>query len=152
MIGMLYTVIPDVDSIGYGLGVPYEAFLGHRGFTHSIVFAALLALAAVPFAPSGKWPLFWYLFLCAASHGVLDAFTDGGLGVAFFSPFSDQRFFFPWRPIAVSPIGVTGFFNHRTWLVLRSELLWVVAPSVALLLLGTLMRGVLWRGRESGAG
>jgi inner membrane protein len=83
---------------------------------------------------------------------VLDAFTDGGLGVAFFSPFSDQRFFFPWRPIAVSPIGVTGFFNHRTWLVLRSELLWVVAPSVALLLLGTLMRGVLWRGRESGAG
>ena len=38
-----------------------------------------------------------YLFLSTASHGVLDALTDGGLGVAFFSPFDQTRYFFPFR-------------------------------------------------------
>lgn len=33
--------------------------------------------------------------------------TDGGLGVAFFSPFDNKRYFLPWRPIRVSPISVT---------------------------------------------
>jgi inner membrane protein len=44
-----------------------------------------------------------------ASHGILDAMTDGGLGVAFFSPFDDTRCFFPFRPIKVSPIGLSFF-------------------------------------------
>jgi hypothetical protein len=30
-----------------------------------------------------------------ASHGMLDAMTDGGLGVAFFAPFDNARYFFP---------------------------------------------------------
>jgi len=152
IVGMLYTVIPDLDVIGFSFGIQYGAFLGHRGFTHSILFAALLALAALPFAPSGRRTLFAYLFLCAVSHGVLDAFTDGGLGVAFLSPFDDRRFFFPWRPIAVSPIGVASFLEDGPWRVLGGELLWVVAPSAALFLLG---RGwARWNrsGRSTGAG
>src|SRR5215831_7502105 len=51
----------------------------------------------------GRFALFAYLFLATASHGVLDAMTNGGLGVAFFSPFDTTRYFLPWRPIRVSP-------------------------------------------------
>jgi inner membrane protein len=53
---------------------------------------------------SGRW--FFYViffFLLTASHGILDAFTNGGLVIALFSPFSNERYFFPWTPIEVSP-------------------------------------------------
>jgi len=56
-----------------------------------------------------------------ASHPLLDALTDGGLGVALLWPFSAERFFFPWRPIPVSPIGV-GFFSLRGIRVALAEL------------------------------
>jgi len=67
------------------------------------------------------------LFVSTASHGLLDACTDGGLGVAFFSPFDTTRYFFAFRPIAVSPIGVR-FFSERGISVLWSELVWVWIP------------------------
>jgi len=67
-----------------------------------------------------------------ASHGLLDALTDGGLGVAFLAPFSGERFFFPWQPIEVSPIGLRRFLSGRGLEVLRSELLWVWLPSILL--------------------
>lgn len=40
-----------------------------------------------------------------ASHGLLDAMTDGGLGIALFWPFTPERYFAPWRPLPVAPIG-----------------------------------------------
>ncbi|NII73881.1 hypothetical protein FHW84_002454 [Dyella sp. SG562] len=42
-------------------------------------------------------------------------------------PFASERFFFPWRPIAVSPIGAR-FFSARGLSVLASELRWVWLP------------------------
>ena len=66
---------------------------------------------------------------CTISHGVLDALTTGGLGVAFFSPFDNLRYFFPWRPIKVSPIGVGRFFGERGIRVILSELIWIGIPS-----------------------
>jgi inner membrane protein len=70
-----------------------------------------------------------YLFLATASHGILDAFTDGGLGVAFFSPFDSTRYFFPFRPIEVSPIGAR-FFSERGLSVFYNELAWVWLPCI----------------------
>jgi len=55
----------------------------------------------------------------------LDAMTDGGLGVAFFAPFDNHRYFLPWTPIRVSPTGVGRFFTDRGLVVLQSELLWI---------------------------
>ena len=75
---------------------------------------------------------FLLIFLSAASHGLLDAMTTGGLGVAFFSPFSNERYFLPWRVILVSPIGVSAFFSGRGLRVLQSELLWIWIPCAAL--------------------
>lgn len=110
-------------------------FWGHRGLSHSFAFAAVLAALAMPLARSkGEpgWGRLWtYLFLATASHGVLDALTDGGLGIAFFAPCDETRYFFPFRPIKVSPIGA-GFFSLRGLVVIASELLWVWLPSLAL--------------------
>jgi inner membrane protein len=142
LLGALCTAIPDLDTIGFRFGIPYGHPLGHRGLTHSIAFALVLAgvLAAVwqhtASMPAFPLALFAYLFLSCVSHGVLDAFTNGGLGVAFFAPFSNQRYFFPWHPITVAPLSVARFFNGRAWPVLASELQWVVAPSALLGLLG----------------
>ncbi|MGH7489464.1 MAG: metal-dependent hydrolase, partial [bacterium] len=55
--------------------------------------------------------------------------TDGGLGVAFFSPIDTARYFFPWHPIKVSPISVGRFFSGRGLSVLRSEMIWVWVPA-----------------------
>lgn len=44
-------------------------------------------------------------FLVLASHGLLDMLTDGGMGIAVFWPWSDERHFFAWHPLPVAPIG-----------------------------------------------
>jgi inner membrane protein len=110
--------------------------LGHRGFTHSLPFALIVAvLVTVAAFPAVRrfskqwWALAGYFFLVTASH----AMTDGGYGVAFFSPFSNARLFLPWRPLEVAPIGVRGFFSLWGWDVLLSELLRIWLPLMLLL-------------------
>jgi inner membrane protein len=140
------SVIPDLDVIGFRFGISYSDFWGHRGFTHSLAFAALLAIGvlAVGFrrgAPGiGRFPLAAYLFLATASHGVLDAMTNGGLGVAFFSPFDNSRYFLPWRPIRVSPIAPGRFFSLRGYLILQNEFLWIWLPAGIFAILMLLLR------------
>jgi inner membrane protein len=143
-LGVCGALAPDLDVVAFALGVPYAHPLGHRGLWHSIPFAAVaaacLAALAVPRAPAAlsRARAALYLFLAIASHGLLDAATDGGLGVALLAPFDDTRMFFPFRPIAVSPLDASAFFSARGLAVLESELLWVWLPSAALGLL-------LWR-------
>jgi inner membrane protein len=129
--GAIATILPDLDVIAFAFGIPYGHLFGHRGFTHSIVFALIISvlLTFTLRLDEHRRAAFFFLFLCAMSHGVLDAMTDGGLGVAFFAPFHNARYFFPWRPIRVSPIG-TGFFSARAFATLRSEALWVWLPCV----------------------
>lgn len=135
-LGALCSVVPDLDVIGFYLGIEYGAMWGHRGLTHSLVFAAMLAgsLVAVwyrskPAAVMTR--LFLYFFLCTASHGVLDAITNGGLGVAFFSPFDTTRYFFSARPVLVSPVEMSKFFSVRGAKVLVSEAAWIWLPTCA---------------------
>jgi len=140
------SVLPDVDSVGFALGVPYGHPFGHRGFTHSLVFALLVALAGVPFSSrfgASRLAVFGVIFASAASHRALDAMTNGGLGVAFFSPFSNERYFLPWRNILVSPIGVGSFLSGRGLRVLVSELVWIWTPGAFLAALGVLFRKLL---------
>ena len=132
--------LPDVDSVGYRLGVPYDSLWGHRGLTHSLLAAAivaamgtLLAQLARPNRRPAAARLALLLFLATASHGLLDALTTGGLGVAFFSPWHLERYFFPFRPIQVSPISIRAFFSGRGLRVLASEALWVGLPCLLLL-------------------
>jgi len=121
---VLYSILPDVDVIGFQFGIQYGDLWGHRGMTHSLLFAAVLAASlalGMEQNAAARWKLASLLFVIAASHGVLDAMTNGGLGVAFFSPFNQERYFFPWRPLRVSPIGTGVFFSSRGAQVLWSE-------------------------------
>ena len=133
--GAVCAAVPDIDVIGFRFGIHYGDLLGHRGLTHSLTFAAVLAAVVVALVSrdgtSGlnRGALWLYLFIATASHGCLDAMTDGGLGVAFFSPFSNARYFFPVRPIPVSPIGLRTFVSGDGLAVLTSEVRWVWLPS-----------------------
>lgn len=117
LVGAACSVLPDADVLGFRWGISYEHLLGHRGLTHSLAFAAALSAVLIPLVFHGPlWAphrhrLFWYLFCCTASHGVLDAMTNGGLGVAFLAPFDSTRYFLPVRPIEVSPLSVEAFFT-----------------------------------------
>ncbi len=135
---LLCPVIPDLDVIAFAFGIPYGDFWGHRGFSHSLVFAFILSVIIVALFLRnhnlvGKQKIFLmlYFFVLTASHGIFDALTNGGLGVAFFSPFDDVRYFFPFTPIQVSPIG-PGFFSARGLRVLFSEMVWIWLPAVFL--------------------
>ena len=140
VLGAFCSVLPDLDVIGFLSGIEYGDLWGHRGMTHSVLFAALLAGIVVAVWYRARpavtlTGLFLYFFLCTASHGVLDAMTDGGLGVAFFSPFDTTRYFFPVRPVLVSPIGISEFFNAYGVQVLVSEAAWIWLPSLTVFVL-----------------
>lgn len=136
LLGMTCSIVPDLDVIGFYFGIQYGDLWGHRGMTHSLLFAGLLSTALVTMwhrrkARGTQAGIFVYLFSCTASHGVLDALTDGGLGVAFFSPFDTSRYFFAARPVAVSPIGISAFFSEDAFDVLASEVTWIWLPTIA---------------------
>jgi inner membrane protein len=155
-LGALCAALPDADVVGFGLGIRYEDPLGHRGLSHSLAFAAALATLALPAVyrrgndGPGPGKLWGYLFLATASHGLLDAMTDGGLGIALLAPFDDTRYFFPFRPIEVSPIGISRFFSRRGLAVVGSELLWVWLPAAVVAWMGVSFRETASRRSASG--
>jgi len=137
---ILLPILPDADALLLRW-IPYEHPFGHRGFTHSLLFAALVGMVTAALAVRGKWsPGHSFLKLAiffasiTASHGLFDAMTTGGSGVAFFAPFDNTRYFLPWRPIPVSPMSAAGLMTPRGWRVIRWEfaLFWLFAIAAAL--------------------
>jgi inner membrane protein len=146
-------VVPDVDGIAFHLGLTYDDVLGHRGLAHSLVFAAAASLVATFWlvrdrtgdraagaraAGTGRrasrrdWWAVWALaFVTCASHGLLDAMTDGGGGIGFFMPFVDTRYYLPWRPITISPVTLDGFLGPDGGAALASEARLIWAPLLA---------------------
>ncbi|WP_223638754.1 metal-dependent hydrolase [Corallococcus sp. EGB] len=130
----LLALLPDADVVAFALRIPYAATWGHRGASHSLVFAAAVALAVAALArwKGGSARRWGFLALAAlASHGILDTLTDGGLGAALFWPFSPARIFAPVRPLPVAPIGA-GMLSARGLYVSGVEFLvflpaWVYA-------------------------
>ena len=136
-------LLPDADVVAFRLGIPYAAPWGHRGASHSLVFAALLALgvALAVRATGGRGARAGlFAFLALGSHGLLDTLTDGGLGAALLWPFSDVRLFSPLRPLPVAPIA-RGMLSTRGAYVLAVEAL-LFLPAFAY---------ALWPRRERGA-
>ena len=145
--GMAASVVPDLDVLAFRFGVPYADDLGHRGFSHSLLFAAFVALVVACLARalgSTFSRAFVFVLVATASHGVLDACTNGGLGVAFFWPWSGKRYFFPIRMIEVSPLGIRRFLSEGGASVLLSELIWVWIPC-------TLLAGLVRLARDPAA-
>ena len=114
--GAVASIVPDLDVVAFRLGIPYAHDLGHRGLSHSIFFALFMGLIALLLAKNlhaSRRVAFAFTALAAASHGLLDMCTNGGLGVAYFWPFSSERLFLPLHPIKVSPIGLHDFLTTR---------------------------------------
>jgi len=143
----LAAAVPDLDVLAFRLGIPYGHPLGHRGFSHSLLAAALLGGVVALMATRNRllarrhaWSLLGVGFLAVASHGLLDAATDAGRGIGFFIPFSNERLFWPWRPIATASVNPARFFSARGMAVLWSEIRWVWFPLAALSIVGWLAR------------
>jgi len=140
--GIIFAMLPDADVIGFGFGIEYGDIWGHRGATHSILFAAIAALVATAIIqPDRYFVIAAFLFVSMASHGLLDMFTNGGLGAALFWPFYETRYFAPVTPIAVSPIGIGNFMSGRGLAVLKSEFIWIWLPLI-------LFTGAIWISRR----
>ena len=148
ILSVICTILPDLDVIAFSFGIPYGHFFGHRGFFHSPFFALccsfilLCAFMREIKLFSRQWWKYWgYFSVLMASHGILDAFTNGGLGIALLSPFSNTRYFSPWTPIEVSAIGgISVLLTQRGMMVLLSEALLITLPLSVILLLSIIIR------------
>ncbi|MEP2100931.1 MAG: metal-dependent hydrolase [Parasphingorhabdus sp.] len=144
--GIVFAMLPDADVIGFGFGIDYADSWGHRGASHSLLFAAIAALLAVALIrPQRYVTAGLFLFAAMASHGLLDTLTNGGLGAALFWPWDETRHFAPATPIAVSPIGISDFMSMRGMKVLQSEAMWIWTPLI--LLVGMILGLKQWRMR-----
>jgi len=151
------SAVPDIDVGLMHYGVEYGDMWGHRGMTHSLLFAVVLGFVVttwlfrdwVKLGSRRWWALCAYFSLVAASHGVLDAFTNGGLGIAFFAPFDTTRYFMPWTPIEVSAIGVAGFFKYGGLHTLISEVLWIWLPATTTCIAVVALRTITGGGSAS---
>jgi len=134
--GAACAALPDLDVLLMRhAGVAYGEPWGHRGLTHSLLFAAALG-ATVAFlgfrrTPPGVRRAALALGLAAATQGLLDAMTTGGLGVAFFAPFDATRYFLPWRPIPVAPLSARAMLDARGLAILGWEAVFLVLPTLA---------------------
>ena len=96
------SILPDADFIAFSLGIPYPHPFGHRGMTHSLLFAVLIGLVVALGLRLRRRPVLLdavLVTLVVASHGLLDAMTTGGLGVEFPLPLALMTTW--WRPIAL---------------------------------------------------
>jgi inner membrane protein len=150
-LGIACAIAPDIDVIAIPFGARSGDLFGHRGFTHSLLFAAVLASAGLAGAVRACPPVthrgvvWFYLFLAAASHGLLDALTSrDGLGIPFFWPFDATRYFFPFTPVAMSPLG-SHFFSERGLSVLLNEICWIWIPALLFVVVAVALRRTVGR-------
>jgi inner membrane protein len=118
--------LPDIDVLASPL-------IAHRGITHSLLFAFIVAALAtvLVFRGHGRWT-FVVLSVALLSHSVLDAFSSYSVGLAFFAPFSDERYRFGWTPLG-DPAG-------RLSYQLLQEALVVLLPALLAIGLGLRIR------------
>lgn len=148
--GLVVSILPDIDVLAFKFGIPYSDPMGHRGMTHSISFALFVSLCATAMhkklqAAAGR--VFIFSFTAIGSHGLLDAMTNGGLGIALFWPFTNNRYFLPFQVVEVSPMSPSTFIQGEAWHVLVSEIVWIWLP----LFLATLVF-MLWRKKYAKTG
>lgn len=78
---ILLPILPDADAL-LTPWIPYRNPFGHRGITHSLLFAALVGIGVAYLAVRQKWSpdhsflrLAIFFAMITASHGLFDAMT-----------------------------------------------------------------------------
>jgi inner membrane protein len=137
----LLPIVPDLDVFSI---YAYGNLLGHRGITHSLLFALLLSVivtaATFRWFRVRWWTLAILFFAIIASHDLLDAMTRGGENIPFFWPFGGR--YGNWGPLPVSDISLD-LPDPRHSRAIRAELLWVWLPMAVVVGLTMLYRR--WR-------
>jgi len=115
------SIMPDIDILAFRFDIAYSDLWGHRGMTHSLLFAFIWSIFLwfiilrssdyrhQRFISKTSITAITILFLSTSSHGILDAMTNGGLGVAFFSPFDTTPTFYPGNPYKFHRLGWVHF-------------------------------------------
>lgn len=107
---LVFTALATFQDLDIFLPHRWGAGWVHRGALHSPV----VALVAAAIGALLLWDLgdrrrtFLLALLTAASHGLLDTLTRGGLGVMLLWPFTLARFESPWELLPPSPFS----FRH----------------------------------------
>jgi inner membrane protein len=127
VLAALLPMVPDLDAFSLA---PSNSPWGHRGLTHSLLFALWLGALAASLTfrylrTSFAW-LTAVFFAITASHGLLDALTRGGEAIPFFWP-STARYG-SWGPMPLPDIALE-LPDPRRSRALRSEMLWVWLPT-----------------------
>jgi len=141
VLGTFCALAPDLDWFTAFLRIHPGNFLAHRGITHSLLGAVLLAALVflLGFRSRQRSPrIAAYLLLATLSHGLLDACTSGRVGVAFFYPFSTSRWGCYWQPFQDAPLPFWSGLQLPFLGALLGELIWIGVPGL-LLVMGTRM-------------
>ncbi|MEH5013193.1 metal-dependent hydrolase [Phytobacter diazotrophicus] len=145
LVGVALAMLPDADVLAFKFGVAYGNVFGHRGFTHSLLFAFVVPILVTwlgrRWFKASLMRCWAFLTVSLLSHSLLDSITTGGKGVGWLWPWSDERFFAPWQVIKVAPFALSRYMTPYGHQVIISELLWVWVP-------GLILMGVLWHWRS----
>ncbi|MES1165303.1 MAG: metal-dependent hydrolase, partial [Verrucomicrobiota bacterium] len=101
--------LPDLDVLLVALGAADGGAIGHRGASHSLGMALLIALVAAVAARRFGWPALRTAVAAGAavaSHAFLDLLGARGKGLALLWPLSAHRFHSPWRVFPDAPRGM----------------------------------------------
>lgn len=116
LIGAVAALLPDIDhpksQLRQKLGVAGHVglfWLSHRGLTHTLLFAVLVAVATMLFIPN---TIGWAIVAGYTSHLVGDAVTRRGIPLLW--PLSGQPFFLLPRLLRIS---TGGWIERGVWLL-----------------------------------
>jgi inner membrane protein len=143
VLAALLPMVPDLDAFSLA---PSNSLWGHRGFTHSLVFALWLGALAASLTFRYLRASFGWLtavfFVVTASHGLLDALTRNGEAIPFFWPSAAR--YGSWGPMPLPDIALE-LPDPRNSRALQSEMLWVWLPTAVAV--GVVMAYRLWKRR-----
>lgn len=134
-LGTFCALAPDLDGFTLFLSLHPGNFLAHRGVSHSLLAAVLLAAVVLLLGfrrEQRSLRVGVYLLLASISHGLLDACTSGRIGVAFFYPFSASRWGCYWQPFLDAPLPFWPGLRLPFLGALLGEALWIGLPGLLL--------------------
>ena len=130
---ILLAALPDFDTILMGI-FGHESIFRHRGFMHSVFFAALAGICAAYLFKLKKWieprhfmKLAILFFIVTFSHPCLDGFSTGWkYGVGYLAPFDNTRYFLWMTPLPLAPLSPEHLFSQRgiNLFLIEMSMLW----------------------------